>query len=99
VRDNGAAMPWRSTCRCCNIYGVEPPTSCSGRHLTSGWAVGHSYPVYAPLLLGCTHSECRGKAVGTPMPRWRAVIEEHGVRVFFMRRAFRADSARPRRLP
>ena len=57
-----------------------------------GWAVGHSYTVYAPLLLGCTTVMYEGKPVGTPDAGafWR-VIEEHGVCVFFTApTAFRA---------
>jgi propionyl-CoA synthetase len=57
-----------------------------------GWVVGHSYIVYAPLLLGCTTVMYEGKPVGTPDAGafWR-VIEEHRVRVFFTApTAFRA---------
>ena len=57
-----------------------------------GWVVGHSYIVYAPLLLGCTTVMYEGKPVGTPDAGafWR-VIEQHGVRVFFTApTAFRA---------
>ncbi len=31
-----------------------------------GWVVGHSYIVYAPLLVGCTTVLYEGKPVGTP---------------------------------
>jgi propionyl-CoA synthetase len=43
-----------------------------------GWAVGHSYIVYAPLLHGCTSILYEGKPVGTPDAGafWR-VIAEH----------------------
>ena len=57
-----------------------------------GWVVGHSYIVYAPLLLGCTTVMYEGKPVGTPDAGafWRA-IEQHRVRVFFTApTAFRA---------
>ncbi len=57
-----------------------------------GWVVGHSYIVYAPLLLGCTTLMYEGKPVGTPDAGafWR-VIEEHRVNVFFTApTAFRA---------
>ena len=49
-----------------------------------GWAVGHSYTVYAPLIYGCTSVMYEGKPVGTPDAGafWR-VIEQHDVRVFF----------------
>ena len=32
-----------------------------------GWVVGHSYIVYAPLLLGCSTVLYEGKPVGTLM--------------------------------
>ena len=57
-----------------------------------GWAVGHSYIVYAPLLTGCTTVLYEGKPVGTPDPGafWR-VVAEHGVKVLFTApTAFRA---------
>ncbi|HET7759697.1 MAG TPA: propionyl-CoA synthetase [Gaiellaceae bacterium] len=49
-----------------------------------GWAVGHSYLVYAPLLRGCTTILYEGKPVGTPDAGafWR-VISEHGVSTLF----------------
>ncbi len=90
VRDNGGhavALKWSMK----NVYGVEP-----GEVFWSasdfGWAVGHSYIVYAPLLAGCTTVVHEGKPVGTPDAGefWR-VIEEHDVRVLFTApTAFRA---------
>ena len=49
-----------------------------------GWVVGHSYIVYAPLLVGATTVLFEGKPVGTPDPGtfWR-VIARHGVKTFF----------------
>ncbi len=49
-----------------------------------GWVVGHSYIVYAPLLVGATTVLYEGKPVGTPDAGafWR-VIAEHGVDGFF----------------
>ena len=49
-----------------------------------GWVVGHSYIVYAPLLLGATTVLYEGKPVGTPDPGafWR-VAAEHGVKALF----------------
>jgi propionyl-CoA synthetase len=49
-----------------------------------GWVVGHSYIVYAPLLLGCTTILYEGKPVGTPDAGafWR-VIEDHRVNALF----------------
>ncbi len=57
-----------------------------------GWAVGHSYIVYAPLLAGCTTVLYEGKPVGTPdAGAFFRVIAEHGVATFFTApTAFRA---------
>ncbi|MGP9567364.1 propionyl-CoA synthetase [Halomonas sp. AOP5-B2-8] len=57
-----------------------------------GWVVGHSYIVYAPLLLGCTTVVYEGKPVKTPDAGsfWR-LIEEYQVTSFFTApTAFRA---------
>ena len=57
-----------------------------------GWAVGHSYIVYGPLLQGCTTVLYEGKPVGTPDPGafWR-VVSDHKVKVLFTApTAFRA---------
>ena len=49
-----------------------------------GWVVGHSYIVYAPLLVGATTVLFEGKPVGTPDPGtfWRTIVR-HGVKTFF----------------
>nr|WP_281174119.1 propionyl-CoA synthetase [Amycolatopsis taiwanensis] len=49
-----------------------------------GWVVGHSYIVYAPLLIGATTVMYEGKPVGTPDAGafWR-VISEHRVKALF----------------
>ncbi|WP_020664714.1 propionyl-CoA synthetase [Amycolatopsis benzoatilytica] len=49
-----------------------------------GWVVGHSYIVYAPLLVGATTVLYEGKPVGTPDAGafWR-VISEYGVQALF----------------
>ncbi|MGI4794725.1 MAG: AMP-binding protein [Janthinobacterium lividum] len=49
-----------------------------------GWVVGHSYIVYAPLLVGATSVMYEGKPVGTPDAGayWR-VCAEHGVKALF----------------
>lgn len=49
-----------------------------------GWVVGHSYIVYAPLLIGATSVLYEGKPVGTPDAGafWR-VVAEHGVKSLF----------------
>jgi propionyl-CoA synthetase len=90
VRDNGGhavALHWSLH----NIYGVKPD-EVFWTASDVGWVVGHSYIVYAPLLLGCTTVMYEGKPVGTPDAGafWR-VIEQHRVRVFFTApTAFRA---------
>jgi propionyl-CoA synthetase len=90
VRDNGGhavALRWSLP----NIYGVAPD-EVFWTASDVGWVVGHSYIVYAPLLLGCTTVMYEGKPVGTPDAGafWR-VIGQHGVRVFFTApTAFRA---------
>ena len=90
VRDNGGhavALRWSMP----NIYDTHPgETFWAASDL--GWAVGHSYIVYAPLLTGCTSILYEGKPVGTPDPGafWR-VISDHGVKVLFCApTAFRA---------
>ncbi|MEO0998986.1 MAG: propionyl-CoA synthetase [Pseudomonadota bacterium] len=73
------------------IYDVEPGDVYWAAS-DVGWVVGHSYIVYAPLLMGCTSIVFEGKPVGTPDAGtfWR-VIEEHGVKVLFTApTAFRA---------
>ncbi len=49
-----------------------------------GWAVGHSYIVYSPLINGCTTLLFEGKPVRTPDAGtfWR-VISQHQVKTFF----------------
>jgi propionyl-CoA synthetase len=82
VRDNGGhlvALKWSMK----HIYGVEAgEVYWAASDL--GWAVGHSYIVYAPLFSGCTTILFEGKPVGTPDPGvfWR-IIAQHGVSVLF----------------
>jgi acetyl-CoA synthetase len=49
-----------------------------------GWIVGHSYMVYAPLLVGCTTVAFEG-ALDHPHPdaNWRVAVEEFGVTGIF----------------
>ena len=82
VRDNGghaAALLWSMR----NIYDVKQDDVYWAAS-DVGWVVGHSYIVYAPLLLGCTTVIYEGKPVGTPDAGafWR-VIEECKVNVLF----------------
>jgi propionyl-CoA synthetase len=90
VRDNAGhlvALKWTMK----NVYGMEPgEVFWAASDL--GWAVGHSYIVYGPLLHGNTTVLYEGKPVGTPDPGafWR-VISQHGVRALFTApTAFRA---------
>lgn len=90
VRDNGGhlvALKWSMK----YIYGVEPgEVFWAASDL--GWAVGHSFLVYGPLLHGNTTILYEGKPVGTPDPGafWR-VISQHHVNVLFTApTAFRA---------
>lgn len=82
VRDNGGhmvALKWTMQ----NVYGVR-----AGEVFWAasdlGWAVGHSYIVYGPLLNGNTTVLYEGKPVGTPDPAafWR-VISQHKVSILF----------------
>src|SRR5438477_6848690 len=90
VRDNGGhavALHWSMR----HVYGMEPGEAYWAAS-DIGWAVGHSYTVYAPPLYGCTSIMYEGKPVGTPDAGafWR-VIAEHDVRVLFTApTAFRA---------
>jgi propionyl-CoA synthetase len=82
VRDNGGhavALAWTMK----NVYDIEPGEVYWAAS-DIGWAVGHSYIVYAPLLHGCTTVLYEGKPVGTPDAGafWR-VIAQHGVCTLF----------------
>jgi propionyl-CoA synthetase len=82
VRDNGGhavALQWSMT----NVYDVGP----GDVWFTAsdvGWVVGHSYIVYAPLLVGATSVLYEGKPVGTPDAGafWR-IVAEYGVKALF----------------
>ncbi|MEI6858354.1 MAG: propionyl-CoA synthetase [Shewanella sp.] len=82
VRDNGGhsvALSWSML----HIYDIGPgDTFWAASDI--GWVVGHSYIVYAPLLVGATTLLFEGKPVGTPDPGifWRT-IEKYGVKSFF----------------
>ncbi len=82
VRDNGGhAVAQRFSMK--YVYAVEPGEVYWAAS-DIGWAVGHSYIVYAPLLTGCTTILYEGKPVRTPDAGayWR-IIEQYGVKVFF----------------
>ncbi|MEM7696562.1 MAG: AMP-binding protein [Pseudomonadota bacterium] len=82
VRDNGGhmvALAWSME----NIYGIKPGETFWAAS-DVGWVVGHSYIVYAPLLIGATTIVYEGKPVGTPDAGafWR-VCEAHDVVTLF----------------
>jgi len=82
VHDNGGhavALAWSLA----NVYGIgRDEVFWAASDI--GWAVGHAYIVYGPLIYGCTSVMYEGKPVGTPDAGvfWR-VIREHNVSVFF----------------
>ncbi|TDW29243.1 AMP-binding protein [Cryobacterium psychrophilum] len=82
VRDTGGhavALAWSMR----NIYNVEPGDVYWAAS-DVGWVVGHSYIVYAPLLVGATTVIYEGKPIGTPDAGafWR-VIQQYQVKVLF----------------
>ena len=82
VRDTGGhavALAWSMGA----IYDVHPG-DVWWTASDVGWVVGHSYIVYAPLLIGATSLMYEGKPVGTPDAGafWR-VISEHRVKALF----------------
>jgi propionyl-CoA synthetase len=90
VRDNGGhavALAWSMP----NVYGIGPGDVWWAAS-DVGWVVGHSYIVYAPLLVGATSVMYEGKPVGTPDAGafWR-VASQYGVKALFAApTAFRA---------
>ncbi len=90
LRDNGGhavALSWSMKA----VYDIDPGDVWWAAS-DVGWVVGHSYIVYAPLLIGATTVFYEGKPIGTPDAGafWR-VISEHGVKSLFTApTAFRA---------
>ncbi|HEY6796854.1 MAG TPA: propionyl-CoA synthetase [Kineosporiaceae bacterium] len=90
VRDNGGhavALAWSMGA----IYNTRPGDVFWAAS-DVGWVVGHSYIVYAPLLIGATTILYEGKPVGTPDAGafWR-VIQDYRVNALFTApTAFRA---------
>ncbi|HEX8503743.1 MAG TPA: propionyl-CoA synthetase [Hymenobacter sp.] len=82
VRDHGGhAVALRFSMAA--IYNLAPgETIFTGSDI--GWAVGHSYIVYGPLLRGCTSVLYEGKPVRTPDAGtfWR-LVAQHRVQVMF----------------
>jgi len=90
VHDNGGhmvAMHWSMQ----NIYNIAPGEVFWAAS-DVGWAVGHSYMVYAPLISGCTSIVYEGKPVGTPDAGafWRVIAQHKVVTLFTAPTAFRA---------
>ena len=90
VRDTGGhmvALMWTMSA----IYGMEPGDVFWAAS-DVGWVVGHSYIVYAPLLMGCTTVVYEGKPVGTPDAGafWRMISEHQISALFTAPTAFRA---------
>jgi propionyl-CoA synthetase len=82
VRDNGGhavALAWSMK----NVYDIQPGQVWWAAS-DVGWVVGHSYIVYAPLIVGATTVLYEGKPVGTPDAGafWR-VVEEYAVQGLF----------------
>jgi propionyl-CoA synthetase len=82
VRDNGGhavALAWSMA----NVYDIGPG-DVWWTASDVGWVVGHSYIVYAPLLVGATTVLYEGKPVGTPDAGsfWR-VVSEYGAKALF----------------
>jgi propionyl-CoA synthetase len=89
VRDNGGhmvALAWSMKA----IYNIQPGEVFWAAS-DVGWVVGHSYIVYAPLLIGATTILYEGKPVGTPDPGafWRVISEHKVVSLFTAPTAFR----------
>jgi propionyl-CoA synthetase len=90
VRDNGGhavALKWSMR----HVYGIEPGEVFWAAS-DIGWAVGHSYIAYGPLMHGCTTVLHEGKPVGTPDPGnfWRVIAEHKVCALFTAPTAFRA---------
>ncbi|MGZ4595219.1 MAG: propionyl-CoA synthetase [Actinomycetes bacterium] len=90
VRDNGGhavALRWSME----NIYDIGPG-DVWWTASDVGWVVGHSYIVYAPLIVGATTVLYEGKPVGTPDAGafWRVIADHRVSALFTAPTAFRA---------
>ncbi|CAL5874851.1 uncharacterized protein PFLUO_LOCUS9153 [Penicillium psychrofluorescens] len=67
-----------------SVFGIKGPGDVMFCASDIGWVVGHSYILYAPLLVGATTVLFEGKPVGTPDAGtfWR-IIETHKVNTMF----------------
>ncbi|KAF7719459.1 Propionate--CoA ligase [Penicillium ucsense] len=66
------------------LFNVKGPGDVMFCASDIGWVVGHSYILYAPLLVGATTIMFEGKPVGTPDAGvfWR-IVEKHKVNALF----------------
>ncbi|KAF1809024.1 acetyl-CoA synthetase-like protein [Eremomyces bilateralis CBS 781.70] len=66
------------------LFGIHGPGDVMFCASDVGWVVGHSFILYAPLLVGATTVLFEGKPVGTPDAGtfWR-IIEEYQVNALF----------------
>ncbi|KAF2819477.1 acetyl-CoA synthetase-like protein [Ophiobolus disseminans] len=66
------------------LFGVHGPGDVQFTASDIGWVVGHSYIVYAPLLMGATTVLFEGKPIGTPDAStfWR-IVDEYKVTTMF----------------
>lgn len=84
-----------------SLFGIKGPGDVMFCASDIGWVVGHSYILYAPLLVGATTVLFEGKPVGTPDAGtfWR-IIERHRVNTLFTAptamRAIRKDDPNDR---
>ena len=90
VRDNGGhavALAWSLR----NVFDIHPG-QVWWTASDVGWVVGHSYIVYAPLIVGATTVLYEGKPVGTPDAGafWRVIAEHKVESLFTAPTAFRA---------
>jgi len=90
VRDNGGhavALAWSMG----NVYDIGPGDVFWAAS-DVGWVVGHSYIVYAPLLVGATTVLYEGKPIGTPDAGafWRVISQYRVNALFTAPTAFRA---------
>ena len=90
VRDTGGylvALAWTMTA----LYDIAPG-EVFWTASDVGWVVGHSYNVYAPLLIGATTICYEGKPVGTPDAGafWRVCADWKVVSLFTAPTALRA---------
>jgi propionyl-CoA synthetase len=82
LRDTGGYMVALHTTMK-QIYDCEPDRDVYFSTSDIGWVVGHSYIVYAPLLLGIPTVLYEGTPVYPNPDAWWKVIEKYGVTVVF----------------